>query len=216
MTQPFLTTLLTTLALTCIASSVSAQQVQLGQVQLAGSGCPQGSASVTLSPDGSVASILFSAFQITKDNPAPLYQVLQKTCRVILPIQVPANYSLQAWNVDYRGYVHVEDPMVTFAFSSKPGLTAFQHWAFPVQTTYLKGVRDEPLFFTHNIRTLTGCGSRVDLQVEMNMQVSSLQGVHPQPIRGSALATIDSADAYAVDPNHTNGLHFRFALLPCH
>jgi hypothetical protein len=193
-----------------------AQQVQLGDVQLSGNGCPSGSASVTLSPDSSVASILFSAFEITKDASNPGARTLEKSCRIVLPIQVPANYVLVAWKVDYRGFVHIEDPMTKFTFISRPQLTAFQRWNFPVQTTNLGGIRDSEVNFTHNIRTLTGCGSKLSLQVDMDMIVSTQQGMHQQPIRGDVLTSIDSADESTAEAMNQHGMHFHFGLLPCH
>jgi hypothetical protein len=198
-----------------LSGMARAQQVQIGAIQLSGAGCPSGTASVTLSPDSSVASILFSAFEITKDSTNPWAKTLQKSCSVVLPIQVPANYVLVSWKVDYRGYVHIEDPMTAFSFVSKPQLTSFQRFSYPPQVTTFGGVRDQEVEFSQNIRTQTGCGSRVNLQVEMQMTLSTQQGMHQQQIRGNAMTSIDSADESVSDPQNERGMHFHFGLLPC-
>ena len=198
------------------SSATWAQQVEIGQITLSGRGCPPGTASVTLSPDSSVASILFSSFSIVKDsNTNQAGRTLSVTCTVILPIKVPDNYVLVSWNIDYRGYVHIEDTMAGFIFTSSPQLTSAQRWGYPVQKTSYGGIRDEEVAFSHNVRTLTGCGSQVNLQVDMNMVVTTQQGMHQMPIRGNVMASMDSADQSVGQASSDRGMKFKFGLIPC-
>ncbi|KYG67096.1 hypothetical protein AZI86_08780 [Bdellovibrio bacteriovorus] len=79
--------------------------VQLGQVQLAGSGCSGDTARAVLSPDGKAVSILFDNFVAQAGGNAPRRTELSCTTRI--PIQTPPGYQAMVTRLDYRGFASV-------------------------------------------------------------------------------------------------------------
>jgi Domain of unknown function (DUF4360) len=74
-------------------SAVSIQGAGYG-----GNGCPAGSASVNVSPDGQELSILFDKFVADKNQ-------RRASCNLTIPIKVPQGFQISLYNADYRGYV---------------------------------------------------------------------------------------------------------------
>lgn len=81
---------------------------QLGDPEMAGNGCPQGSASAAISPDGSAISILFDRFAIDARRGGNAWDQMRKNCRFRIPVAVTPGYTLQAVQVDYRGFADVQ------------------------------------------------------------------------------------------------------------
>jgi hypothetical protein len=74
----------------------SAQSVQIQSASYGGSGCPAGSASVSVSPDGQELTILFDKFSAINSR---------KSCNLSIPIRVPQGFQISLYDADYRGYV---------------------------------------------------------------------------------------------------------------
>lgn len=91
------------IALSALSLAAEAQQLRLGQPAYGGTGCPSGSASVTVSPDQSALSILFDSY-ITESGHATGRTVDRKSCNISIPVAVPSGYSVAVFQVDYRGY----------------------------------------------------------------------------------------------------------------
>jgi len=97
------------LALTALLAAVllndsraSAQTLQLGYPGYGGSGCPQGSASVTLSPDNQQLTVLFDSY--TVQTGAATARIDRKSCNLSIPVTVPGGYSVSIIQADYRGF----------------------------------------------------------------------------------------------------------------
>jgi hypothetical protein len=88
-------------ALQFVATPASAQPVQIKGANYGGSGCPAGSASVNVSPDGQELTILFDQFIAQGSNPLQS----RKSCNLSIPIQVPQGFQVSLYDADYRGYV---------------------------------------------------------------------------------------------------------------
>lgn len=89
-----------------VAGSLSAQAqsgLKLGQPAYGGTGCPAGTASVTLSPDETALSILFDAY-LAEAGGITGKSVDRKSCNVSVLVQVPSGYSVAIFQVDYRGF----------------------------------------------------------------------------------------------------------------
>lgn len=91
------------IALSALSLTAQAQELRLGQPAYGGTGCPSGSASVTVSPDQSALSILFDSY-ITESGAATARTVDRKSCNISIPVRVPSGYSVAVFQVDYRGY----------------------------------------------------------------------------------------------------------------
>jgi hypothetical protein len=67
-----------------------------------GSGCPAGSATAVLSPDGTTLSVLFDSFAAEAQ---PGVSSASSQCSFRIPINVPAGSRVGVYKIDYRGYV---------------------------------------------------------------------------------------------------------------
>lgn len=79
----------------------SPKHVTLGEVEYAGSGCPQGTASIALSTNARAVSIVFDQFTAQAGSEA---HTSQKACRLIIPINAPQGYRMVVAQLDYRGF----------------------------------------------------------------------------------------------------------------
>ncbi|MFS4457983.1 DUF4360 domain-containing protein [Bdellovibrio sp. HCB2-146] len=175
------------LALSAISLQAEAQSLRLGQPAYGGTGCPSGSASVTLSPDNSAVSILFDSY-ITEAGHATGRTVDRKSCNISVPVQVPNGYSVAVFQVDYRGYNLVP----------RGGMARFDaeyFWAGSqgprISRTFM-GPTNDNFSLTDNLlaQTMvwTPCGASVNLRVNTSMMSKS-------NARGEqAMSMVDSAD----------------------
>ncbi|HEY8270824.1 MAG TPA: DUF4360 domain-containing protein [Pseudobdellovibrionaceae bacterium] len=94
------------LSVIVVAASLTAEAqsgLTLGQPAYGGTGCPGGSASVTLSPDQTALSILFDSY-VAEAGATTGKTLDRKSCNISVPVQVPNGYSVAIFQVDYRGF----------------------------------------------------------------------------------------------------------------
>lgn len=75
---------------------------RMDRPQLSGRGCPPGSVTTQVSPDGTSVTILFDRFSVEATG-TPLRRE-SMSCDVAVPIQVPAGFQLMVGRIDYRGF----------------------------------------------------------------------------------------------------------------
>jgi hypothetical protein len=80
----------------------NANQIQITQVTATGSGCPQGTMSVALSPDARSFTVLFDQFQAESGGAKAVRD--QKTCEINVVIDVPSGWAFTVLDADYRGF----------------------------------------------------------------------------------------------------------------
>lgn len=85
------------------ASAVANAGISLGEPSYGGSGCPAGSASITVTPDGQTMSVLFDSFAAEAGNTTGR-RIDRKSCNLRVPVRVPNGYSVALIGVDYRGF----------------------------------------------------------------------------------------------------------------
>lgn len=95
---------------------------QLGQPTMIGNGCPSGSASVAISPDGSAISILFDQFTIEGKVGGNQWDKMRKNCRFQIPVSVTPGYMLETVQVEYRGFAHVMNGNRAFIITTGPSV----------------------------------------------------------------------------------------------
>ncbi len=168
-----LATALMTAAITpAIAATPS---VQILGASYGGNGCPDRSASVTVSPDGQELSILFDKFTAQGN----ISTETRKNCNLSIPIKVPQGFQISIYDADYRGYVA---PSTTgnlraeYFFAGTRG-PVFSR-TFNGETNY--NVRDS-LATVANV--WSRCGDSVNMRVNASMTA-----------RGAGMATVDSFD----------------------
>ncbi|MES3039204.1 MAG: DUF4360 domain-containing protein [Bdellovibrionota bacterium] len=207
--QLLILTLVTSFAGVAFAAEPS---IKLLQPVLNGDGCPAGTATAVLSPDNDTISILFSAFQLKK---AP-QEVMKKTtlrCRIVLPFNLPAGYKLNTYQLDYRGFLFIEDPLGKFVFRSVP-VSFPGSIPAPAKDMAVAGLYDGELNFsqTLNSNVFTQCGGFSYALFELSIGLyGTNELVGPS---GSAIATIDSVDG-SIPTEDANGVHLHIGLVPC-
>lgn len=88
-----------------ITASLTAEaQISLGQPAYGGTGCPAGSASATLTEDGSILSVLFDQFS-TEANGSR--RIDRKNCSLRIPVNVGNGYQVALIAFDYRGFAAI-------------------------------------------------------------------------------------------------------------
>ena len=180
-------TLISTLSVLALGLSThfaAADDIRLGEPGFGGNGCPQGTASSTLSPDQKSLSILFDEY-LVEAEPKKLER---KNCNIAIPVHVPQGLSLSIIEVDYRGYAYLpKKAKATFSaeyfFAGIRGPKFKQKW---------KGPLDEDYKFDNDLsisaRVWSECGADVNLRVNSSMRVNNRNRSE------EALATVDSAD----------------------
>ena len=79
--------------------SYAQDDIALGNPGYGGTGCPDGTASVTLSPDQKSLSILFDVF-VVEAGGATNKSFDRKVCNVAIPVHVPQGISVSVHAID--------------------------------------------------------------------------------------------------------------------
>ena len=162
--------------------------IRLGIPGYGGTGCPGGSASVTLSPDAQTLSILFDQY-VAEAGSSHGRTLDRKTCNVAIPVHVPQGFSVSVFKIDYRGFVSVPRGEANFnveyffAGSRGPQFTK----TFPQGT-------DRDYLLTNNLAmgaiVWSRCGEDVNLRVNSSIVARSYTGA-------DSMISVDSADIHA-------------------
>jgi hypothetical protein len=176
-------------ALALLASSLTAfaqDSIQLGYPAYGGNGCPAGTASAVVSPDGKSLSIIFDQFT-TEAGQGSGRTMDRKSCNIAVPVHVPNGYSISILSVDYRGFVSLPQ-------GASARLTAEYFFAGMRGPQFLKdffGKQDTDYTFNNQLgvqaMVWSPCGADVNLRVNASMMVKN-SGYQ------TAMATVDSAD----------------------
>jgi hypothetical protein len=106
-----------------------------------GSGCPLGSADVTVSPDNTAFTVTYSQFMAQVGAGAKAID-FRKNCQLALNVHVPQGYTFAVAGADYRGYAHLEpgatgSETANYYFQGEPQTTRIRHdFTGPVDTDF--------------------------------------------------------------------------------
>jgi Domain of unknown function (DUF4360) len=164
-----------TLITASVGPAFANDKVEIVDAEYGGNGCPEGSASVSVSPDGQELSILFDKF-IAVGNKT---EERRKNCNLSIPIKVPQGFQISLYDADYRGYVAPDTTgrlRAEYFFAGQRG---------PIFSRTFNGERD------YNVRdqlvtvadVWSRCGDSVNMRVNAAMTAS-----------GRGIATVDSFD----------------------
>jgi hypothetical protein len=154
-------------------------------------GCPEGSYSVVVSPDGTTLSILFDQFTLDNSG-ASGGGTRRKICRISSPLPLPENQSIGVYKVDYRGFAKLAARQETeLDVQYFLGPHDKQHGR--VFKRKVKGQHEGDYSFTENIGAgqmkRVGCGSQAKLDVAITLSLNGdLQ-------TGEAMSSLDTSDA---------------------
>jgi hypothetical protein len=183
------TLFLTILFLFNIVSSADwYDDVRLGTPEYNGTGCPAGSAAVSLTADAKALSILFSSFVVEAGGFNS--DSARKNCNIAVPVHVPNGYSVSVFQIDYRGF----NSLPVGAWSRFNVEYFFAGYRGPqFQKSFQGPLADD--FLIRN--TLTGttmswskCGEDVILRTNPSLFVSTQN-------KQEAFSSVDSADVNA-------------------
>ncbi len=174
-----------------VLATAAEAQVSLGQPAYGGTGCPAGSASATLTDDGSVLSILFDQFVVEAGNTTGR-RIDRKNCSLRIPVNVGQGYQVALIAFDYRGFVAV--PWggqavfdASYAYIGQPTPVRFSK-TFGGGANQNYSVKNELISTT---MTWSPCGRQVMLEANASMRVQSNSSMQ------QAMASIDSVDVTA-------------------
>jgi hypothetical protein len=174
-----------------VLATAAEAQISLGQPAYGGTGCPAGSASATLTADGSVLSVLFDQFTVEAGNTTGR-RIDRKNCSLRIPVNVGQGYQVALLAFDYRGYAAV--PFggqavfdASYAYIGQPKPVRFSK-TFSGGTNSNYSVQNDLISTTV---TYSPCGRQVMLEANASMRVMSNASMQ------QALASVDSVDVTA-------------------
>ncbi|MGE0615902.1 MAG: DUF4360 domain-containing protein [Bacteriovoracia bacterium] len=169
----------------------AADDIYLGLPGYGGSGCPQGSASATLSPDAKTLSILFDQYVVEAGRGTGRSSA-RKTCNIAIPVHVPQGLSVSLIGIDYRGFNVLPRGSsaqfdVDYFFAGSVGPRDRRQFVGPVEDDYL---------ITNNLAVgaiaWSPCGADVNLRINTGLLVRAA-GTNG----ALASSSVDSADVQA-------------------
>jgi hypothetical protein len=172
-----------------VAGASYADDIALGEPGYGGTGCPDGSASVTLSPDAKSLSILFDEYYVEAGG-STNKSFERKNCNIAIPVHVPQGLSVSILTIDYRGYNNIPTGgkstfAVEYFFAGQRG---------PKFQKSFNGALDEEYLITNKLQASalvwSACGADVNLRTNSSILVQTKQNKE-------ALATVDSQDVSA-------------------
>jgi len=124
-----------------VAGASYADDIALGEPGYGGTGCPDGSASVTLSPDEKSLSIIFDEYYVEAGG-STNKSFERKSCNIAIPVHVPQGLSVSILKIDYRGYNNIPSGAKTtfnveYFFAGAKGPTFSKSFNGPLDDDYL-------------------------------------------------------------------------------
>lgn len=174
-------------------SAQASNDIALGEPSYGGTGCPQGSVGVTLSPDSKVLSMIFDEY-VAEAGKSSGKTIQRKTCNLSVPIHVPQGMSVSILKVDYRGYVYA--PKGTQAtFNVEYFLKSFNGSTTGPKVTKVFSKYDNDYLISNQLAlsavVWSACGEDVNLRVNSSMTART------DAKKQDVLATVDSVDVAA-------------------
>ncbi|MCM2281797.1 MAG: DUF4360 domain-containing protein [Bdellovibrionaceae bacterium] len=195
------------------ATAQAQANYQLGTPVLRGPGCPSGSASAVISPDGSAISILFDRFTIQRAPGTYRPEKLKTHCAFNIPLKVAPGFILKATSVDYRGFTSLQYDARGMILTSGPILhPGYRRPNDNHISTLLPGGTQE-IQVRHEIpqRHFNQCQPQNSIQFTTTIGISA-PGYRGLPVlREHSNITLDSADMGLDDGPISIGVE----LVPC-
>ncbi|MBC7420376.1 MAG: DUF4360 domain-containing protein [Bdellovibrio sp.] len=127
-------------------------------VEIDGSGCEAGSASVIMTPDLNFMSVLYDRFsaEIGKGTANPNAKSAEKKCTLNVTIQIPPGWNFEFESVEYRGFVRLPNQMaLAYQLISAE---VYGGRGFGFDQNIMKGPRTENFASTVSNAKISGAG----------------------------------------------------------
>ena len=172
-------------------------------------GCPPGSYTMVVSPDGATLSLLFDKFTVESTGILGTTST-RKVCRISAPLNLPENHSIGVYKVDYRGFAKLSAKQQTHLevqyFLGSRGANSEHGRVFKRR---VNGPYKSDYLFTETIGAgqmkRIGCGTATMFNVSITL---SLNG---DLSTDEAMASLDTTDA-----TERKALMYHFDLKKCH
>jgi hypothetical protein len=163
--------------------------IALGEPGYGGTGCPDGTVSVTLSPDQKSLSLLFDEYQMAVGGETGK-SFDRKSCNIAIPVHVPQGLSVSILKIDFRGFNHLPQSAtsqfnVEYFFAGTRGPAFQRKFSGPLDEDYL--INNE---LSAKAVVWSSCGADVNLRTNSSMRVKTVSN-------REAMASIDSEDVNA-------------------
>lgn len=172
-------------------SPASTTAMTIDVVSANGSGCPWGTAAVTVSPDNKAFTVAYSEFTAQVGVGAKPTD-FRKNCQLGLNVHVPQGYTYAIANTDYRGFARLER-------GASATQTAYYYFQGDSQTSRIRhnftGPIDGDWQRTDSVGisslSFLPCGEKRYLNVNTELRVS---GGWSNTKKSTSLLTMDSTD----------------------
>ena len=176
-------------ALILSAPAFAHGDISLGEPGYGGTGCPDGTVSVTLSPDQKSLSLLFDQYQLAVGGETGK-SFDRKSCNIAIPVHVPQGLSVSILKIDFRGFNHLP-PAATSQFNVEYFFAGTRGPSFQRQ---FRGPLDDDYLINNELAARavvwSACGADVNLRTNSSMRVKTVWNKE-------AMASIDSEDINA-------------------
>lgn len=175
--------------LLCAPVFAADADISLGTPGYGGTGCPDGTVSVTLSPDQKSLSLLFDEYQVSVGGDTGK-SFDRKSCNIAIPVRVPQGLSVSILQIDFRGFNHLPTSAnsqfnVEYFFAGTQGPSFRRTFRGPLDDDYL--IHNE---LEARAIVWSDCGEDVNLRTNSSMRVRTVGNQE-------AMASIDSEDVSA-------------------
>lgn len=176
-------------ALILSAPALAYGDISLGEPGYGGTGCPEGTVSVTLSPDQKSLSLLFDQYQLAVGGETGK-SFDRKSCNIAIPVHVPQGLSVSILKIDFRGFNHLPQSAtsqfnVEYFFAGTRGPAFQKKFGGPLDEDYL--INNE---LTAQAIVWSDCGADVNLRTNSSMRVRTVAN-------REAMASVDTEDVNA-------------------
>jgi hypothetical protein len=182
---------LLTVAILVTSMPASAQSgLTLGKPGYGGSGCPGGTASVALAPDGKSLSLRFTRYRVAAGGGSGR-SFDRKNCSLAIPVNVPSGKSVSIISADYRGTnnlpagASLRFSVETF-FAGGRGPQTKRSFSGPKQGSFSFGEQ-----LTARSAVWSGCGTDIILRNNSSLLVNSAGG----KVASASISTQDISTA---------------------
>jgi hypothetical protein len=162
--------------------------VFFADVRANGTGCPEGSWTTSISPDGKVFTTTFSQYEVAVDQNKDLDF---KACQITVKLRSPSGLSYAVSNFSYSGYAFL-DPNVSVSLAARYYFQGVNVGP-DSSTKTLTGPLDQPYLFEDRVETNDFVWSPCGADRELNIP-TRLRMINSSP-RGAGYTNLAALDA---------------------
>jgi len=163
-------------------------KVYIRGIKYGGTGCPQGSTSIIISPNRDTFTLIFDKY-VASIGPGVDITETRKNCQISVDLQYPGGFQYSLFSADYRGFIGLDKGVSgtqksTYYFAGRyPQPSTETTWHGPIRKDY----------FLHDVLPLTSiiwspCGKSEPLNINSQIRL------HSSDKSASGLMTTDSVD----------------------